>query len=99
MLCLKIASAGDRYSHSRAEALVCDYKLVHASKIRLGVNEPSDQNTYGAFSGNNPAPRRLWPEPLVLPADKPPACGAAFRRAGDGSDLKLVGRVSVSQGA
>ena len=58
MLCLKIASAGDCDSHSRAEALVCDYQLVHASRIRLGVKEPSDQNIYGAFSGNNPGIHR-----------------------------------------
>ncbi len=31
MLCLKIASEGDCYSHSWAEALVCDYQLAHAS--------------------------------------------------------------------
>ena len=54
MLCLKIASEGDCYSHLRVEALVCDYQLVHASRIRLGVKEPSDQHIYhGAFSGNN----------------------------------------------
>ena len=44
MLCLKIVSEGDCYSHSRAEALVCDYQLVHASRIRLGVKKSSDQN-------------------------------------------------------
>ncbi len=58
MLCLKIASAGDCYSHSRAEALVCDYQFVRTSRIRLGVKEPSEQNIYGAFSGNNPGIHR-----------------------------------------
>ena len=36
MLCLKIASAGDCYSHSRAEALVCDYQFVRTSKDTVG---------------------------------------------------------------